>query len=140
MFRNQNNRIVAVRGQATEGYCSEQDKPHAKRSSRSEQFNAKFRIGSEEKVQLTSVTISDNRVKAIFRRRPVKILSLVDCIPIKGQMTGKPQCTSDYGSPRTDRLIDASIQWAKRIMSKIDSRWPVRTRCTRNRRLGGIFG
>jgi hypothetical protein len=24
------------------------------------------------------------------------------------------------GSPRTDRLIDASIQWAERIMKKID--------------------
>jgi hypothetical protein len=32
---------------------------------------------------------------------------------------GTPQ-----GIPRTDRLIDASIQWAERIMSKIDSRWP----------------
>lgn len=25
------------------------------------------------------------------------------------------------GSPRTDRLIEASIQWAERIMRKIDS-------------------
>ncbi len=25
------------------------------------------------------------------------------------------------GSPRTDRLIEASIQWAERIMQKIDS-------------------
>jgi hypothetical protein len=25
------------------------------------------------------------------------------------------------GTPRTDRLIDASIQWAERIMRKIDS-------------------
>jgi hypothetical protein len=24
------------------------------------------------------------------------------------------------GSPRTDRLIEASIQWAERIMQKID--------------------
>ncbi len=29
------------------------------------------------------------------------------------------------GSPRTDRLIEASIQWAERIMQKIDSQWPV---------------
>jgi hypothetical protein len=29
------------------------------------------------------------------------------------------------GSPRTDRLIEASIQWAERIMEKIDSQWPV---------------
>jgi hypothetical protein len=29
---------------------------------------------------------------------------------------GTPQ-----GSPRTDKLIDASIQWAERIMKKIDS-------------------
>jgi len=27
------------------------------------------------------------------------------------------------GSPRTDRLIAASIQWAERIMSKIDERF-----------------
>ena len=26
------------------------------------------------------------------------------------------------GSPRTDKLIDASIQWAERIMVKIDER------------------
>jgi hypothetical protein len=26
------------------------------------------------------------------------------------------------GSPRTEKLIDASIQWAKRIMQKIDDR------------------
>jgi len=28
---------------------------------------------------------------------------------------------SPQGSPRTEKLIDASIQWAKRIMQKIDS-------------------
>ncbi len=28
------------------------------------------------------------------------------------------------GSPRTDKLIEASIQWAERIMEKIDVRWP----------------
>jgi hypothetical protein len=35
----------------------------------------------------------------------------------RAQMTcfGEPQ-----GSPRTDRLIEASIQWAERIMQKID--------------------
>jgi hypothetical protein len=27
------------------------------------------------------------------------------------------------GSPRTDKLIDASIQWAERIMQKIDERF-----------------
>jgi hypothetical protein len=27
------------------------------------------------------------------------------------------------GSPRTDKLIAASIQWAEKIMEKIDSRW-----------------
>jgi hypothetical protein len=26
------------------------------------------------------------------------------------------------GSPRTDKLIDASIQWAEKIMERIDSR------------------
>jgi hypothetical protein len=26
------------------------------------------------------------------------------------------------GSPRTDKLIDASIQWAERILAKIDER------------------
>jgi hypothetical protein len=28
------------------------------------------------------------------------------------------------GSPRTDKLISASLQWAEIIMQKIDSRWP----------------
>jgi len=28
------------------------------------------------------------------------------------------------GSPRTDRLISASIQWAERIMQKIDNAFP----------------
>jgi len=32
---------------------------------------------------------------------------------------GEPQ-----GSPRTDRLIEASIQWAERIMRKIDNAFP----------------
>jgi len=32
-----------------------------------------------------------------------------------GHLFGTPQ-----GSPRTDRLIAASIQWAERIMQKID--------------------
>jgi len=31
---------------------------------------------------------------------------------------GAPQ-----GSPRTDKLIDTSIQWAERIMRKIDGRF-----------------
>jgi hypothetical protein len=28
------------------------------------------------------------------------------------------------GSPRTEKLISASVQWAEEIMRKIDSRWP----------------
>lgn len=31
------------------------------------------------------------------------------------------------GSPRTDRLITASIQWAEKIMDKIDCRWSGKT-------------
>jgi hypothetical protein len=30
------------------------------------------------------------------------------------------------GSPRTDKLISASIQWAERIMEKIDARFSER--------------
>jgi len=30
------------------------------------------------------------------------------------------------GSPRTDKLIAASIQWAERIMSRIDSLYAVK--------------
>ena len=30
------------------------------------------------------------------------------------------------GSPRTDKLIEASIQWAERIMEKIDERFYMR--------------
>ena len=36
---------------------------------------------------------------------------------------GTPQ-----GSPRTDRVIAASIQWAERIMARIDAGWPAPTR------------
>ena len=34
------------------------------------------------------------------------------------------------GSPRTDRLIEASIQWAERIMRKIDPLFGAEVRCT----------
>ncbi|HEU0048961.1 MAG TPA: hypothetical protein VFQ43_15320 [Nitrososphaera sp.] len=34
---------------------------------------------------------------------------------------GTPQ-----GSPCTDRLIAASVQWAERTMQEIDRRWPVK--------------
>jgi hypothetical protein len=34
---------------------------------------------------------------------------------------GTPQ-----GSPRTDKLIDASISWAEKIMARIDARWPAK--------------
>ena len=30
------------------------------------------------------------------------------------------------GSPRTDKLISASVQWAERIMEKIDARFSER--------------
>ena len=30
------------------------------------------------------------------------------------------------GSPRSDKLIAASVQWAEAIMEKIDSRWPAK--------------
>jgi hypothetical protein len=30
------------------------------------------------------------------------------------------------GSPRTEKLISASVQWAEEIMRKIDSRWPAK--------------
>jgi len=33
------------------------------------------------------------------------------------------------GSPRTDKLIAASIQWAEVIMAKIDERFPAGGRC-----------
>ena len=28
------------------------------------------------------------------------------------------------GSPRTDAMVDAAVQWAERIMQKIDAQWP----------------
>jgi hypothetical protein len=33
------------------------------------------------------------------------------------------------GSPRTDKLISASIQWEEIIMAKIDERFPAGGRC-----------
>jgi len=28
------------------------------------------------------------------------------------------------GSPRTDAMVAAAVQWAERIMQKIDAQWP----------------
>lgn len=38
-------------------------------------------------------------------------------MPSADDLFGTPQ-----GTPRTDKLIDASIQWAERIMQRIDDR------------------
>jgi hypothetical protein len=31
---------------------------------------------------------------------------------------------SPQGSPRTDAMVAAAVQWAERIMQKIDEQWP----------------
>jgi hypothetical protein len=31
------------------------------------------------------------------------------------------------GSPRTDAMVAAAVQWAERIMRKIDAQWPTGT-------------
>ena len=31
---------------------------------------------------------------------------------------------SPQGSPRTDAMVAAAVQWAERIMQKIDAQWP----------------
>ena len=30
------------------------------------------------------------------------------------------------GSPRTDAMVAAAVQWAERIMQKIDAQWPTK--------------
>jgi hypothetical protein len=55
---------------AHKGYCSEQTKGHAKRSSRSEQVNARFRIGSEEKIQRAAFhRLAPEDAKAMLKAR-----------------------------------------------------------------------
>jgi len=39
--------------------------------------------------------------------------------------TADDLCGCPQGSPRTDKLIAASIQWAEKIMEKIDERFAV---------------
>src|SRR5207245_5438593 len=57
MFRNQNNRVADVREQSTRVIVRNRAKSHAKRCSRSEQFNGRF--GSEEKIQRPAVHQAD---------------------------------------------------------------------------------
>jgi len=59
MFRNQNNCIVKVRGRPIRAIVQNRAKAHAKRSSRPEQFNTRFRIGPEEKIQRPAIRQAD---------------------------------------------------------------------------------
>ncbi len=59
IFRNQNNRIVKVRGRPIRAIVQNRAKAHAKRSSRPEQFNTRFRIGPEGKIQRPAIRQAD---------------------------------------------------------------------------------
>ena len=49
-------------------------------------------------------------------------VNLAQCFNGLHMQTADDLFGTPNGSPRTDRLIEASIQWAERIMEKIDAR------------------
>jgi hypothetical protein len=53
------------------------------------------------------------------RKRVIRIMAAI--LTSLHMQTADDLFGSPQGSPRTEKLIDASIQWAKRIMQKIDS-------------------
>jgi hypothetical protein len=38
--------------------------------------------------------------------------------------TAEDLFSGSQGSPRTDAMVAAAVQWAERIMQKIDAQWP----------------
>ena len=60
------------------------------------------------------------------RKRVIRVMAAILAslhMERANDLFGGPQ-----GSPRTDRLIAASIQWAEKIMAKIDERFPAQSR------------
>jgi broad specificity phosphatase PhoE len=54
-----------------------------------------------------------------------RALAIVAGILIARHMkTAEDLFGGSQGSPRTDAMVAAAVQWAERIMSEIDRRWP----------------
>jgi len=79
---------------------------------------------TEEKTSFGQISCGEYRAKGVSsrvdegRKRVIGIMaSILTAMHMRtaDDLFGTPQ-----GSPRTDRLIAASIQWAERIMQKID--------------------
>jgi hypothetical protein len=56
------------------------------------------------------------------RKRVIGIMAAI--LASQHMQTADDLFGTPQGSPRTDKLIAASIQWAERIMRKIDERFP----------------
>ena len=70
---------------------------------------------SEQKTKLIPLPVMDEGRKRVIGIMAAILASLH--MQTADDLFGGPQ-----GSPRTDKLIAASIQWAERIMEKIDAR------------------
>ncbi len=61
-----------------------------------------------------------SRIMDEGRKRVIGIMAAI--LTAMHMQTADDLFGTPQGSPRTDRLIEASIQWAERIMEKIDAR------------------
>jgi len=74
-------------------------------------------VNSEQNTNLIPSTVMDEGRKRVIGIMAAILASLH--MQTADDLFGGPQ-----GSPRTDKLIAASVQWAERIMEKIDGAFP----------------
>lgn len=74
-------------------------------------------MNSEQNTNLIPSTVMDEGRKRVIGIMAAILASLH--MQTADDLFGGPQ-----GSPRTDKLIAASVQWAERIMEKIDGAFP----------------
>jgi hypothetical protein len=75
-------------------------------------------------IQLSTEASCDQASALWFRKRVIGIMAAILAsthMRTADDLFGTPQ-----GSPRTDKLIAASVQWAERMMDKIDERFSKR--------------
>jgi hypothetical protein len=54
-----------------------------------------------------------------------RVLAIVAGILVAHHLkTAEDLFGGSQGSPRTDAMVAAAVQWAERIMQKIDAQWP----------------
>jgi hypothetical protein len=54
-----------------------------------------------------------------------RTLAIVDRVLVAHRLkTAEDLFGGSQGSPRTDAMVAAAVQWAERIMQKIDAQWP----------------